>query len=253
MKSVVVKRGRGKQDTQRLGKCRRKILESFKVCGSHMSLFCCCCCCKTKSFFFLKMNVTFNILATWVLLLWTTVSDVCNPGVTSWFTYVPTADRHLVASCGSQSQALHYIGGSAEGWAGAVLLWLWHVLPCPFSAFPCPSGQFLRTCIVGNLFCFPSSSLQKLPGLHNSLPPSLLSLSGSCACQPSALTLWYALSHCGGVVLRWSGRLLVCSIKRLFITWCLSVLSCGLIHCLVHARLTLHHHFGSSIYHLPGE
>lgn len=157
MKSVVVKRGRGKQDTQRLGKCRRKILESFKVCGSHMSLFCCCCCCKTKSFFFLKMNVTFNILATWVLLLWTTVSDVCNPGVTSWFTYVPTADRHLVASCGSQSQALHYIGGSAEGWAGAVLLWLRHVLPCPFSPFPCPSGQFLRTCIVGNLFCFPPS------------------------------------------------------------------------------------------------
>lgn len=155
MKSVVVKRGRGKQDTQRLGKCRRKSLESFKVCGSHMSLFCCCCCCKTKSFFFLKMNVTFNILATWVLLLWTTDSDVCNPGVTSWFTYVPTADRHLVASCGSQAQALHYIGGRAEGWAGAVLLWLRHVLPCPFSAFPCPSGQFLRTCIVGNLFCFP--------------------------------------------------------------------------------------------------
>lgn len=189
-----------------------------------------------------------------VLLRWTTVSDVCNPGVISWFTYVPTADRHLVASCGSQAQALHYIGGSAEGWAGAVLLWLRHVLPCPFSAFPCPSGQFLRTALLATFSAFPFPPYRNCQAFKTPCPlPCSLSLSGSCACQQSALTLFYALSHHGGVVLRWSGRLLVCSIKRLFITWCLSVLSCGLIHCLMHARSTPHHHFGSSIYHLPWE
>lgn len=113
-----------------------------------------------------------------VLLRWTTVSDVCNPGVISWFTYVPTADRHLVASCGSQAQALHYIWGSAEGWAGTVLLWLRHVLPCPFSAFPCPSGQFLRTALLATFSAFPLPPYRNCQAFKTPCPlPCSLSLS----------------------------------------------------------------------------